>query len=99
MTEHGIELPELTSGQLYAVGSALEDLEQFTPAADALRRVALTCPDAPEAETALLKAISLYVHRLNRRGEARTLLGVHAARYPGSSWLTLADDLRRAASA
>jgi TolA-binding protein len=99
MTEHGIEPSALTSGQLYAVGSALEDLEQFTPAADALRRVALRYPDAAEAETALLKVISLYVHSLGRHSEADALLQMYSKRYPHSSWRTLADDLRRAANA
>ena len=54
-----------------------------------------TASDA-EAETALLKVISLYVHHLDRREEARSLLAVFYERYANSAFRSLADDLHRA---
>lgn len=96
MMEHHLEPSPLTPEQYYAVGSALEELELFAPAADALHRVAVRHPSTPESETALLKVISLYVHRLNRRVEARAMLQMHAERYPHSQWRSLSEDLRRA---
>ena len=99
MTEHGLEPSKLAPGQLHAVGNALEELEQFMPAADALRRVALRYPDESDAEIALLKVATLYVHRLNRHSDALALLQMHSERYPHTAWRTLADDLRRAATA
>ena len=86
---------ELKSEQLFMLGGALEDLEQFPLAADTLRAVTIRAPDAPEAEIALLKVISLYVHRLNRREEAGVLLRLFREKYPHSAWRSLAEDLRR----
>jgi membrane associated rhomboid family serine protease len=96
IVEQGLEPTALTPWQLYTLGSTLEDIEKFVPASDALHRVALRYPDSAEAENALLKLISLYVHRLNRRAEAQTLLLMHMERYPHSQWRGLAEDLRRA---
>ena len=88
---------ELSSAQLFVIGGALEELEQTALAADTLRAVTIRSPDSPEAETALLKVISLYVHRLNRREEANVLLRLFKEKYPHSAWRSLAEDLRRAA--
>ena len=86
---------ELSSAQLFVLGGALDDLEQFPLAADTLRAVTIRAPDSPEAETALLKVISLYVRRLNRREEANVLLRLFREKYPHSAWRSLAEDLRR----
>ena len=83
---------ELTSAQLFILGGALEDLEQFALAANTLRAVT-SAARSPEAETALLKVISLYVHRLNRREEANVLLRLFKEKYPHSVWRNLAEDL------
>jgi hypothetical protein len=77
----------------------LEELEQYALAAETLRGVTVRHPDAPEAETALLKVISLYVHRLNRREEAGILQRLFLELYPHSQWRSLAEELGRAASA
>ena len=86
---------ELSSAQLFILGGALEDLEQFPLAADTLRAVSIRAPDTPEAETALLKVISIYARRLNRREEANVLLRLFREKYPHSAWRNLAEDLRR----
>ena len=86
---------EFSSAQLFILGNALEDLEQFSLAADTLRDVTIRAPESPEAETALLKVISLYARRLNRREEAGVLLRLFREKYPHSAWRTLAEDLRR----
>jgi TolA-binding protein len=83
---------------LFLLGCALEESEQYTLAAETLRAVTVRHPDSPEAETALLKVIGLYVHRLNRREEAKILLRLFLERYPHSQWRALAEDLRHAAS-
>lgn len=97
MRENNLRSPSPSSNQLYLLGCALEDLEQFGLAAETLRAVTVRNPDAPEAETALLKVISLYVHRLDRREEAAILLRLFLERYPHSAWRTMAEDLARAA--
>ncbi len=97
LAEQGLEVTTLAPGQLYALGNALEDLELFGPASEALHRVAVRYSETPEAETALLKLISIQIHHLNRRAEARALLLMHSERYPHSQWRGLAEDLRRAA--
>ncbi len=86
---------ELTSAQLFILGGALEDLEQFPLAADTLRAVTIRAPETPEAETALLKVIALYARRLNRREEADVLLRLFREKYPHSPLRSLAEDLRR----
>lgn len=96
----GLEMksPAPATEQLFALGSALEEVEQYELAAETLRAVTLRQADAPEAETALLKVISLYVHKLNRNEEARILLKLFMERYPHSQWRGLAQDLSRAAA-
>jgi membrane associated rhomboid family serine protease len=93
-----VEGPAISTGELFMLGSALEDREQYALAAETLRAVTVRHPDSPEAETALLKVIGLYIHRLHRREEAKILLRLFLERYPHSQWRTLAEDLRRAAS-
>lgn len=99
MREVGLANPRLTEPQWFALGIALEDVEQYAFAADALHAAYLQNPTAPQAETALLKTASLYTHRLGRRAEARVLLQMFYANYPNSAWRSLADDLRRVVEA
>lgn len=84
--------------QLFTLGNALEDVEQYTDATEVLRAVMVQSPDAPEAETALLKVVQLYVYRLNRREEAQILIRLFLDRYPHSSWRGMAEELRRVAA-
>jgi membrane associated rhomboid family serine protease/TolA-binding protein len=95
MREHDLRVPTLSASELLALGSALEDGEQYALAAETLRALTTHNPDAPEAEMAMIKVIMLYVHRLNRREEARILLHLFLERYPHSQWLNLAQTLRR----
>lgn len=92
---HDLPLPALPPAEQMILGNALEELEQFAQASEVLRLLATRSPEAPEAETALLKAISLYVHRLARHEEARILLSQFQQRYPRSAWRSLAEDLSR----
>lgn len=94
MREQGIRaLPPPT--QLYALGVTLEDLEQHVLAAEILRAVTVHTPDAPEAETALLKVAGLYLNRLHRQEEASLLLRVFRERYPHSPLCRLADEMQK----
>ena len=95
MREDSLFTADLSARQLFALGSALEDLEQYALAADTLRLASVQNNGDAEAETALLKVISLYVHRLDRREEARTLLLLFYERHANSAFRPLADDLRR----
>jgi membrane associated rhomboid family serine protease len=97
MRQHRLSDSTLTVSQLYVLGNVLEEREQGALAAEALRRVADLSPQSPEGETAMLKVISLYVHQLDRRAEARELLALFRLRHPQTSWRGLADDLERAA--
>ncbi len=99
MREKGLNDAPLPTGQLFALGGALEEVERFDLAAQTLRALTVRAPDSVEAETASLKVISLYVHRLDRREEARILLRLFKERYPHSAGRALADDLLKAASA
>jgi tetratricopeptide (TPR) repeat protein len=99
MREHDLRLPGATTGQLFLLGGALEEMEQFALAADTLRAATVRAPDAPETETALLKVISLYVNRLHRQEEAKILLRLFMERFPRSQFRSMAEDLMRAASA
>jgi membrane associated rhomboid family serine protease len=85
----------LPTAALFALGCALEEQEQFAPAAEALRAVTVRSPDAPEAETALLKVVTLYLHHLSRREEARILLRLFLERYPHSTFRAMAESLMR----
>ncbi|MCS6777109.1 MAG: rhomboid family intramembrane serine protease [Chloroherpetonaceae bacterium] len=98
MREQLPRAPSPSSNQLYQLGCALEELEQFALAAETLRAVTVRSPGAPEAEVALLKVIGLYVHRLGRREEAAILLRLFRERYPHSVWLPVAGELDRAIS-
>lgn len=99
MREHALRTPSPSSNQLYQLGCALEELEQFALAAETLRAVTVRSPESPEAEVALLKVIGLYIHRLGRREEAAILLRLFRERYPHSNWLPVARELDRAISA
>jgi len=85
----------LSSTELFAVGSTLEESKQFEIAAETLQMLAARFPESTEAETALLKAAHLYVDHLSRPEEARILLRLFAERYPLSPWRNLAADLNR----
>jgi membrane associated rhomboid family serine protease len=98
MRDKGLRAPAPTTDQLFVLGNALEELEQFALAAETLRAAAARDPHSPAAETALLKVITLYVHRLDRCEEANILLRLFLERYPHSQWRALAEDLRRAAN-
>lgn len=87
----------LSTAQLFALGSALEEQEQFPLAAETLRLITVRDPDSTEAETALLKVVHLYVHHLRRFEEAKILLRLFLERYPHSQWRALADELQREA--
>jgi membrane associated rhomboid family serine protease len=99
MRENNLRSPSPSSNQLFLLGVSLEELEQHSLAAETLRMVAVRNPDAPEAETALLKVISLYVHHLDRREEAAILLRLFLERYPHSPWRAMAEELGRSAKA
>jgi membrane associated rhomboid family serine protease len=90
---------DLSTAQLFVLGGALEEREQYPLAADTLYSVVQRSPEAPEAETALLKVIYLYVHRLRRQEEARRLLALFLERYPQSQWRARAEELGRIAAA
>ena len=87
----------LTTAQLFLIGNALEDLEQFDLAADTLRAVTIREPNPAQSEVALLKVITLYIQRLDRKEEASVLLRIFEEKYPRSQWRTLAADLKKAA--
>lgn len=89
----------LSGEQLFTLGLALEDAAEYELAAEVLRAVTVNNPNAAEAETALLKVITLFVHRLDRREEAHILVRLFLDRYPQSSFRGLAEELRRAATA
>ena len=95
LRENGFATPPLSALQWFTLGLALEDLEQYALAAEALHEAYLHNPDAPESETALLKTASLYTHRLGRSDEARVLLQMFGDRYPNSAFRALAGDLQR----
>jgi len=52
-------------------------------------------PDAPEAETALVKVATIYIHRLSRQEEARILLHLFLQRYPNSALRNRAEELQK----
>jgi membrane associated rhomboid family serine protease len=94
MREQGLRaLPPAT--QLFALGSTLEELEQHALAAEILRAVTVHSPDAPEAETALLKVAGLYLNRLQRHEEAMILLRLFRERYAHSPLCRLADEMQK----
>jgi membrane associated rhomboid family serine protease len=93
--EHDLRTSSLSASQLFALGHALEETEQYALAAETFRNLTARDPEAPEAEVALIKVIMLYVHRLNRHEEARILLQLFIERYPHSQWRSLAENLRR----
>lgn len=97
MHEKNIRMTGIAVARLFMLGSALEDQEQFELAAETLRAASARDPDSPAAETALLKVIGLYLHRLNRREEALILARLFLERYPLSQWRSMAEELRRAA--
>lgn len=90
-TEHKGENLSLSAQQLFTLGSALEDMERFEQAGEALRFLMTKFPNTPEAEPALVRVIQLYVERLNRHDEARVFLRLFHQRYPHSQWSNLAD--------
>ncbi len=96
MRENNLKPPPQPTGQLFVLGNALEDLEQFDLAAETLRSASTRDPRSPATESALLKVISLYVHHLHRAEEARILLSVFMERFPHSQWNALAEDLKKA---
>jgi len=91
--DHDLRAPTLPASELFPLGVALEESEQYALAAETLRSLTVHSPDAPEAELALLKVITLYAHQLNRREEAQILLRVFLDRYPHSQWRSMAEEM------
>jgi membrane associated rhomboid family serine protease len=86
---------ELSPSEFFAIGLALEEIDDVELAAEALRTVTLRAPDSTEAETALVKVARIYIDRLGRSEEARILLRLFIERYPGSALLARAEEMRR----
>lgn len=84
---------------LFTLGIALEEMEQYSLAAETLRGVMVRSPQLPEAEIAHLKVIGYYIHQLNRREEAVILARLFLERYPYSTWRALVTDLMQHAQA
>jgi len=87
--------PGLETSDLYLVGLALSDVDSMERAAEAFRAVSVRSPDAPEAETALVKVATIYIHRLSRQEEARILLHLFLQRYPNSALRNRAEELQK----
>ncbi|HLV80589.1 MAG TPA: rhomboid family intramembrane serine protease, partial [Chthonomonadaceae bacterium] len=85
----------LTPTELMAIGSALEENKQYADAAETLQMLAARFPDATEADTALIKAVHLYIQHLARPEEGRLLLRLFAERYPLSPLRSLAAELEK----
>ncbi len=94
-TEHKGKNLFLSAQQLFTLGSALEEMERFEQAGEALRFVMTKFPNVPEAEPAMVKVIQLYVERLNRHDEARVFLHLFYQRYPRSQWKGLVDGFQK----
>ncbi len=82
-----------TSAERFQIGTGLEEIEAFAAAAEVLRGVTVHSPDAPEAEVALLKVITIYVHSLKRTEEARILTRLFLERYPQSQWRSMVEKM------
>jgi len=95
MRELELTADDMTASQFFALGSGLIDVEQYALATETLRCVFLQHASADEAEMALLEAISLYVHQLDRHEEARICLRLFFERHSNSPLRPLALDLRR----
>lgn len=80
---------------LFLIGNTLEELEEYVLAAETLRAVTIHNPDAPEAETALLKVAQIYLNHLNRHDEAAILLRLFQERYAHSPLCRLAEEMQR----
>ena len=83
------------ANELFLIGNTLEELEEYALAAETLRAVTIHNPDAPEAETALLKVAQLYLNHLNRHDEAAILLRLFQERYAHSPLCRLAEEMQR----
>ncbi len=85
----------LRPGELLMLGNALQEAGDHDMAAEVLRTVTVHTPEAPEAETALLRVASLYATHLNRQEEARILARLFQERYPESPFRARAYELLR----
>lgn len=81
--------------EMLMLGNALQEAGDYDMAADVLRTLTVHTPDAPEAETALLRVASLYSSHLNRQEEARILARLFQERYPESPFRARASELLR----
>ena len=97
MYESNLPSAKFTSPQMFVLGNTLAEQGQHAIAADVLRKITVSFPDTPEAETSLLRVIGLYVHSLNRYEEAKILLRLFLDRYPHSQWRGMAEELQRIA--
>ncbi len=90
-------LIKLTPTQLFQLANALEERKDHVNAAELFRAVTVSAPESPEAETAQLKAITLYIRHLGRKSEADILIRLFLDRYPHSPFRALAEDLKKEA--
>jgi membrane associated rhomboid family serine protease len=85
----------LNPTELLMLGNTLQEAGEYDMAADVLRTVTVQTPEAPEAETALVRVALLYANSLNRREEARILARLFQERYPESAFRGRAQELLR----
>ncbi|MCW3097747.1 MAG: hypothetical protein JWL77_3365 [Chthonomonadaceae bacterium] len=85
----------LGPSELLMLGNSLQEAGDYAMAAEVLRTLTVHTPDAPEAETSLLRVAILYAHHLNRQEEARILARLFQERYPESPFRARAHDLLR----
>ena len=90
-------LVKLKPAQLFQLANAVEEQNDHANAAELFRAVTVSAPQSPEAETAQLKAITLYIRHLGRKSEADILLRLFLDKYPHSPFRALAEDLKREA--
>ena len=90
-------LVKLTPTQLFQLANALEERNDHANAAELFRAVTVSAPASSEAETAQLKAITLYIRHLGRKSEADILIRLFLDRYPHSPFRALAEDLKKEA--
>ena len=90
-------LVKLKPAQLFQLANAVEEQNDHANAAELFRAVTVSAPQSPEAETAQLKAVTLYIRHLGRRSEADIMLRLFLDRYPHSPFRALAEDLKKEA--
>jgi membrane associated rhomboid family serine protease len=91
-------MPDLSTAELYTVGLALEERGSHADAAEALRAVSVRDPGSAEAETALLRVITMYFGALKRAEEAHILAQIFLESYPDSPLRTRAKEMLKQAA-